>query len=261
MEKEKSTWQVLSQINCNEHTEKKNGLTYLSWAWAWGIVKEKYPDANYEVIKYNGCPYLYDEVLGYLVTTRVTINGETIEMLLPVMDNGNRAKKANSYKVMCGKKGQQYEVLVEAATMFDINTSIMRCLTKNLAMFGLGHYIYAGEDLPAEIVKETPVSVDTPLQPDTLNAIKECKSVDELKKLWVKRNDLHKNDEFKKLVGEKKKSLEEPVKKTEKEEIIAQFEQAMDRAGMQKEEEVKVTETNSLSSEKTEEESKQLKLL
>ena len=251
MEREtKSTWDVLSHINCNDHTEQKNGLTYLSWAWAWGIVKQHYPDANYEVIKYNGCPYLYDEVLGYLVTTRVTIDGETIEMSLPVMDNANRAKKANPYKVTCGKKGQQYEVTVESATMFDINTSIMRCLTKNLAMFGLGHYIYAGEDIPAELVKEAPVSADTPLQPDTLKAVEECKSVNELKAYWLKRSDLHKNNEFKKIVTNKKMNLlkeieeakkqEEPKKQLEREEVIARFETAMDEARMQKEED-KVT--------------------
>lgn len=142
MEKKQSTWAVLSAINCNEHTEQKNGLTYLSWAWAWGIVKENFPTANYKVRQYNGIPYLFDESLGYLVTTEVTIDGETIEMSLPVMDGANKAQKNVAYTY--GKNNKT----CEAATMFDINTAIMRCLTKNLAMFGLGHYIYAGEDLP-----------------------------------------------------------------------------------------------------------------
>jgi hypothetical protein len=152
----KPTWSVLSQINCNDHTEKKNGLTYLSWAWAWGIVKMNFPSANYEVKEYEGKPYLFDADLGYMIQTRVTIDGETIPMHLFVMDGANNAQKnvRYSYKVneyVNGKKtGQMIDKWVEPATMFDINTTIMRCLTKNLAMFGLGHYIYAGEDLPME---------------------------------------------------------------------------------------------------------------
>lgn len=151
----KSVFETLSAINCNDHTEQKNGLTYLSWAWAWGIVKYYYPSANYEVVEYGTSeevgyvsrPYLHDPNLGYLVTTKVTIDGETIPMSLPVMDGANKAQKhmAYTYKTKYGEKS------VEAATMFDINTAIMRCLTKNLAMFGLGHYIYAGEDLPKSV--------------------------------------------------------------------------------------------------------------
>lgn len=151
----KSVFETLSAINCNDHTEQKNGLTYLSWAWAWGIVKSYYPSANYEVVEYGSSeevgyvsrPYLHDPNLGYLVTTKVTIDGETIPMSLPVMDGANKAQKhmAYTFKTKYGEKS------VEAATMFDINTAIMRCLTKNLAMFGLGHYIYAGEDLPKSV--------------------------------------------------------------------------------------------------------------
>ena len=144
MENNKSVWSVLSKINCNDKTEKKNGLTYLSWSWAWGIVKENFADAKYEVYEYNGKPYLYDEDLGYMVKTSVTINGDTIPMHLPVMDGANKAMKNQIYfyKTKYGEKS------VEQASMFDVNKTIMRCLTKNLAMFGLGHYIYAGEDLP-----------------------------------------------------------------------------------------------------------------
>ena len=151
----KSVFETLSAINCNDHTEQKNGLTYLSWAWAWGIVKSYYPSANYEVVEYGTSeevgyvsrPYLHDPNLGYLVTTKVSIDGETIPMSLPVMDGANKAQKhmAYTYKTKYGEKS------VESATMFDINTAIMRCLTKNLAMFGLGHYIYAGEDLPKSV--------------------------------------------------------------------------------------------------------------
>lgn len=139
-----SVFENLNAINVNGHTEKKNDLTYLSWTWAWAEVKKAYPDAEYSIMKFNGLPYVYDDKTGYMVYTTVTIEGLTHEMWLPVMDGANNAMKAQPYT----KKTRYKEFTVEAATMFDINKSIMRCLTKNLAMFGLGLYIYAGEDLP-----------------------------------------------------------------------------------------------------------------
>lgn len=145
----------LYEINVNNHTEEKNGLTYLSWAWAWQKVKEVYPDATYTIKKFeNSLPYVYDEKVGYMVFTEVTIEGLTHEMWLPVMDGANKAMKSEPYTYQSKKwnsvekKYDMVEKTVEAATMFDINKTIMRCLVKNLAMFGLGLYIYAGEDLP-----------------------------------------------------------------------------------------------------------------
>lgn len=148
-EEKKAVFDVLNNVNVNEHTETKDTgkvrLTYLSWAWAWAEAKKRYPDANYEIIKFNGIPYVYDEKTGYMVYTTVTIEGITHEMWLPVMDGNNRAMKADPYKVTF-KNGSS--ITIQAATMMDINKTIMRCLAKNLAMFGLGLYIYAGEDLP-----------------------------------------------------------------------------------------------------------------
>lgn len=145
----KSTFQKLFEINVNDYTEtKKNGsveLTYLSWAWAWATFKKECPDADYEVKHFDGKPYLYDENLGYMVETSITTNGETKSMWLPVMDGTNRAQKATAYTY---KTSKGEERTVAAATMFDINTAIMRCLVKNIGMFGLGLYIYAGEDIP-----------------------------------------------------------------------------------------------------------------
>jgi len=136
-------------INVNEKTEEKNGLTYLSWAWAWAEFKKIYPDASYKVKRSeNGLPYVFDEKTGYMVFTEVTADGITHEMWLPVMDGANKAMKAEEYEYSVGKGQNQYFKCVDAATMTDINKAIMRCLTKNLAMFGLGLYIYAGEDLP-----------------------------------------------------------------------------------------------------------------
>lgn len=154
----KEMFEKLNALNVNEKTEKKNGLTYLSWAWAWAEFKKVCPDATYEVIKFNGLPYAYDENTGYMVYTTVTACGVTHEMWLPVMDGANKAMKNQPYKYTSYGK----EKTCAAATMFDINKTIMRCLTKNLAMFGLGLYIYAGEDLPETEAEEQPAPVICP---------------------------------------------------------------------------------------------------
>ena len=170
-------FEELYQINVNDNVEEKNGLKYLSWAWAWAVFKKACPDATYEVVKFDGLPYAYDEKTGYMVYTKVTTEGVTHEMWLPVMDGANKAMKAEPYQYTVYNKNFKYakksedgkfydkygneqtEYVIktcEAASMFDVNKAIMRCLTKNLAMFGLGLYIYAGEDLP-ETMPELPV--------------------------------------------------------------------------------------------------------
>ena len=148
---ENNVFNELYKVNVNEHVEKKNTgkvtLSYLSWTYAWAEVKKRYPDASYEVVKFeNGLPYCYDANTGYMVYTRVTIEGTTHEMWLPVMDSHNDAMLDKAYEV----KTKYNSYRVPKCTMFDVNKTIMRCLTKNLAMFGLGLYIYAGEDLPQE---------------------------------------------------------------------------------------------------------------
>lgn len=144
---DKSVFDNLNSINVNDHTEKKNNLTYLSWVWAWAEVKKQYPDATYDIWRdQEGKPYIKDADLGYMVSTKITIEGLTHEMWLPVMDYNNNAMKGEKYKLNKGHRSYD----VEPATMFDVNTAIMRCLVKNLAMFGLGLYIYAGEDLPED---------------------------------------------------------------------------------------------------------------
>ena len=139
MENQKTVFERLSAINVNDHVEKKSNLTYLSWAWAWSETKRACPDATYKIGETT-----YDDALGFMCHTTVTIEDETLEMWLPVMDGANKSMKktAYTYSTRYGDK------TVEAATTFDINKTIMRCLVKNLAMFGLGIYIYAGEDLP-----------------------------------------------------------------------------------------------------------------
>ena len=149
-------FEELYKLNVNDYVEEKNGLTYLSWSYAIAEVLKKQPNMTYEIERFeNGLPYKKKKKTGYMVFTKVTINGLTYEMWLPVMDSKNKAMKKEpyTYKTKYGEK------TVEAATMFDINKTIMRCLVKNLAMFGLGLYIYAGEDLPEEEAKEQKATI------------------------------------------------------------------------------------------------------
>jgi hypothetical protein len=169
-ENTKSVFDTLSAIDVSNKTEKKNGKPYLSWAWAWSEVKRHYPEANYIVERFDNKPYIFDDNLGYMVKTRVMIEDETIEMHLPVMDNTNKAMRHVVY--------QKFGKDVQPATMFDINTAIMRCLVKNLAMFGLGLYIYAGEDLP-----EAP-KVSTEDVKEFKTKLKNCANNDELGLLY-----------------------------------------------------------------------------
>lgn len=126
----------LYAVNVNGHTEKKNNLTYLSWAWAWGEIKKRHPDATYTVYENaEGWNYHTDGRTCW-VKTGVTVNGiEHIEYL-PVMDYKNKS------------------IPVENVTSFDVNKAIQRSLTKACARHGLGLYIYAGEDLPEEEAAE-----------------------------------------------------------------------------------------------------------
>lgn len=128
-----SIFEQLNKINVNGHTEKKNGLTYLSWAWAWAEVKKLYPEAKYTIYEreteYGPVNYFTDGRTCW-VKTGVTIDGlEHIEEL-PVMDFKNRS------------------IGYADVTSMDINKAIQRSLTKACARHGLGLYIYAGEDLP-----------------------------------------------------------------------------------------------------------------
>lgn len=162
-----SAFDFLNDLNINGHTEEKNvgnkTLTYLSWPWAWAEVKKHFPDAHYTIWKNaDGLPYTVDPNTGYMVYTSVTIEGVTHEMWLPVMNGANRAMKPTAYKYKVGNNEKE----VEAATMMDINKAIMRCLVKNLAMFGLGLYIYAGEDLP-EVEKDQDSEQNAPKQNNT----------------------------------------------------------------------------------------------
>ncbi len=134
----KSVFEVLNAINVNEHTEQKNGLTYLSWAWAWAEVKKHFPDATFTIYESdlfdeNSRPFKANYFSDYKtcwVKTGVTINGIEYIEELPVMDFKNKS------------------IPFANVTSFDVNKAIQRSLTKAVARHGLGLYIYAGEDLP-----------------------------------------------------------------------------------------------------------------
>jgi uncharacterized protein YecT (DUF1311 family) len=122
---------ALLKINVNDHTEKKNGLTYLSWAWAWAEVLKHDPEATWVCHTYG--PQGAEEPcmrIGKtaMVHVSVTIKGLRRDCMLPVMDHRNKA--------------------IQDPDAFAVNTAIMRCMTKAISMHGLGLYIYAGEDLP-----------------------------------------------------------------------------------------------------------------
>ena len=137
-------WNTLSAIDCSKHVEKKNGFTYLSWAWAWSILKQHYPTAHYtkHLFQVNGnqLPYMLDADGNAYVTVTVKIldgsnpNGvsaiESATEIMPVLNHANRPiKNPNS---------------------FEVNASLQRCMVKAIAALGLGCYIYAGEDMPME---------------------------------------------------------------------------------------------------------------
>ena len=160
-------FEELLKLNVNDKTEKRKSggieLTYLSWSYAVAEFTKAYPNFTYEIKMFDGKPYIYDENTGYMVFTSITAENQTKEMWLPVLNGANKTMKKEKYKYIVKKKNKytgeetEVEMVVEPASMFDINKSLMRCLVKNMAMFGLGLYIYNGEDLPeTEKAEEKP---------------------------------------------------------------------------------------------------------
>lgn len=152
---DKSIFETLNAINVNGHTEAKNGLTYLSWAWAWAEVKKAFPMATYTIYENaQGLNYHHDGKTAW-VKTGVTIDGlEHIEYL-PVMDFKNKS------------------IPIDNITSFDVNKAIQRSLTKAISRHGLGLYIYAGEDLPE-------VEADERVTPTQEKMIRKLYSVQEI---------------------------------------------------------------------------------
>jgi len=121
--------EALLKKNVNEHVEKKNGLSYLSWAWAWAEALRADPTATYKVEMFGDKCFM--DINGTaMVFVTATMFGKPMTCQLPVMDYRNKA--------------------IPNPDAFAINTAIMRCMTKALALHGLGMYLYSGEDLPEE---------------------------------------------------------------------------------------------------------------
>ena len=195
-------WETLSRVDVSEHIETKNGLSYLSWAWAWGTLMEYYPEAEFEFIKHTSEGGSITDILEYKdgsasVQCKITIPGKldtdkkilgsvTRQMWLPVMDYRNKA--------------------ITNPDSRSISDSKMRCLVKCIAILGLGHYIYAGEDLPESTTVETNKTPKKKLngknskkeeQEKATKTVtmayevfaKECESLDDLKEFWRSNKD------------------------------------------------------------------------
>lgn len=169
-QKTKSVFETLNAIDCSEHTETKGKLTYLSWAWAWQILKKNYPTATYKIYEDANGRFYHTDGRTAWVKTGVTVEGiENIEYL-PVMDNYNKS------------------ITIDRVTSFDVNKSIQRSLTKAVARHGLGLYIYAGEDLPEETTQQS-AQQNTPQKKVEKNVtkvlamIKSATTLEELQKI------------------------------------------------------------------------------
>ena len=166
--------EALLKLNVNEHTEKKQNLTYLSWAWAWAEALKADPKATYKVEMFGDKCYM--EINGTaMVWVTVTMFDKPMTCQLPVMDSSNKAIPLKGYTAV-SKYGKEYRVECDA---FAVNTAIMRCMTKALGLHGLGLYIYAGQDLPDEdapvekvIITPTQGIADT-LPPEEMEYLRE----------------------------------------------------------------------------------------
>lgn len=235
-------FEALYSLDMNDKVEKRENLSYLSWANAWAEFKRAYPSATYRIVKdpITNLPYFADERTGIMVFTEVTVYDIDIDikithqMWLPVLNSSNKAMKLEpyTYKVYDKFKKEYVERTVEAASMFDINKTIMRCLVKNLAMFGLGLYIYAGEDIPEKVVVDdnTTQQESAPEQPKRTRksrtiqqpvqekyagiriALQQCKTQDSLMELYKQhQNEVTGNTEIKALFTERKLQLNQAV--------------------------------------------------
>lgn len=180
-----SAWATLSKVDVSEHCETKGGFTYLSWSWAWSTLKKHYPDATFEKHLFDGLPYMLDAQGFAFVQVTVTIVGQSATEILPVLNHSNKP--------------------IKNPDSFAVNTALQRCLVKAIAFHGLGHYVYAGEDLPpgaepklGEVVDDEPMVVEniedtltfdkSPPESSLIISLKNCRSVRDLKS-WERNND------------------------------------------------------------------------
>lgn len=153
-EKRSICFDALYDMNLGDKVEKKDGLSYLTWSEAWKAFKEIYPSATFRVVPNpdTKLPYFVDPQIGIMVFTEVTADDMTQQCFLPVLNSSMKPMRleAYNYTVYDKQNRRQIEKTCEAASMFDINKTIMRCLVKNLALYGVGLKLYQGEDIPCE---------------------------------------------------------------------------------------------------------------
>jgi hypothetical protein len=153
-EKRGLCFDALYEMNLGDKIEKKDNLSYLTWSEAWKAFKEVYPSATFRVVTNpdTKLPYFVDPQIGIMVFTEVTADDLTQQCFLPVLNSSMKAMRleAYNYTVYDKQNKRQIEKTCEAANAFDLNRALMRCLVKNLALFGLGLKLYQGEDIPCE---------------------------------------------------------------------------------------------------------------
>lgn len=213
---------ALCNLDLSDKCEKRESLTYLSWANAWSEFKSAYPSATYRILKNeNGLPYFSDPDLGIMVFTEVTVDDVTHQMWLPVLDSKNKVMKLQpyNYSIFDGFQKKYIEKTVKGASMFDVNKSLMRCLVKNLAMFGLGLYIFQGDDLPEKSADDTtssapqaaPRPVQQPVDPlaGIKNAINSANDVTTLMSFYLDhQGEIEANPQIKALLTNRKQQLQ-----------------------------------------------------
>ena len=186
-------FRVLSRIDVGEHIEKKNGLNYLSWAWAWDTIMRYYPDTQTDIRRpESGLPYWTDGRTCWVdVSVTVAWNNRTRTRseVFPIMDHRNRS------------------IPLENVTSFDVNTALQRAWTKCIARHGLGFYIYAGQDLPNEVIEEQkkPVTEEQAAQIRELFTEEEIGKM--LKNLRKKKLEDINNAQAEKMINSRDRSL------------------------------------------------------
>lgn len=158
-----NSFEQLYKVDVSGYVEKKNGFSYVSWPFAVAELRRRHPDARWEVVRFDGKPYMKTEC-GYFVEVAVTVDGVTLSQIHPVLDHRNKP--------------------IQQPNAFDINTSIQRCLVKAIALHGLGLYVYAGEDLPPDVKAEQEDGSAKPITPEQaaeLAALISSTSTDEVK--------------------------------------------------------------------------------
>ena len=170
----KSVWETLSEIDVSAHLEQKGKFSYVSWAWAWALVKQKYPLATFKKLTFidnqsNVLPFMRDSLTYTYVSCSINIDGIEQSEIFPVLGNRNEPLKA--------------------ATSFQVNTAHQRCLVKCLAYFGFGTNIYPGEDLPVmyenyEVKKANKQEQDHKHYQRIDSVLADCRDKEELISAW-----------------------------------------------------------------------------